>query len=103
MTKVFDNIDNIATFFAETPEWVENWMNTLVPKKMTSGNTQPNLDFLEFVVSFFNNLPIDHFDKSLKLNQDWYKECRRELANRRKACIKKYWETVEEYKEPKRA
>jgi hypothetical protein len=95
MTKV---INSIAIFLAESPEWVENWMNTPV-KKMS----RPNIDFPDFVVSFFNNLPLEYFDTSYKLNRNWYKECRRELDRRRKACIKKYWATVEEYKEAKTA
>ena len=94
MTKV---INNIATFLAESPEWVESWMNT--PVKKMSIRFKPNLDFPDFAISFFNNLPIEQFNKSLKLNRDWYRECRRELENRRNACIEKYWATVEEYKE----
>src|SRR5438132_13831904 len=94
MTKV---INNIATFLAKSPEWVENWMNA--PVKKMSVRFKPNIDFPDFAVSFLNNLPIDHFNPSLKLNRNWYRECKRELENRRKACIKKYWATVEEYKE----
>src|SRR5436305_14573083 len=94
-------IDNIAVFLAESPEWVENWMNA--PVKKTSVRFKPSLDFPDFAVSFFNNLPIDHFNKSLKLNQTWYRECKRELENRQNACIKKYWATVEEYKEVRTA
>src|SRR5581483_4739969 len=102
MTKVFNNI---ATFLAKSPEWVpeasktENWMNTLV-KKM-SIRFKPNIDFPDFAVSFLNNLPIDHFNLSLKLNQTWYRECKRELKNRRKACNKKYYATVDSYIEAK--
>ena len=95
-------IDNIATFLAESPEWVENRMNALV-KKMSICQFKPTLDFLDFAVSFFSNLPLEYFDTSLKLNRNWYRECKRELENRRKACIKKYWATVEEYKEAKTA
>jgi hypothetical protein len=91
-------IDNIATFLAESPEWVENWINTPV-KNMSISQSQPNIDFPDFAVSFFNNLPLEYFDTSHKLNRNWYRECRRELDRRRKACIKKYWATVEEYKE----
>jgi len=82
---------DIANFLSESPEWVERWLDIPVGK--------PSLNFPDFVVSFFKILPIDHFDKSLKLNRDWYKECRRELEDRRNLCIKKYWDTVEEYKE----
>ena len=96
MTKV---INNIAIFLIESPEWVENWMNA--PVKKMSVQFKPSLDFPDFTVSFLNNLPIDHFNKSLKLNRAWYRECRRELENRRNACIEKYWATVEEYKEAK--
>ena len=95
-------IDNIAVFLAKSPEWVESWMNA--PVKKMSIRFKPSLDFPDFVVSFFNNLPIDHFNPSLKLiNWDWYRECKRELDNRRKACIKKYWATVDSYKEAKLA
>jgi len=96
MTKV---INNIAIFLIESPEWVENWMNA--PVKKMSVQFKPSLDFPDFTVSFLNNLPIDHFNKSLKLNRAWYRECRRELKIRRDACIEKYWATVEEYKEAK--
>src|ERR1700722_14406307 len=99
MTKV---INNIATFLAESPEWIENWMNAPVKKKSASQKLQvrvrPNLDLPDFTVSFFNNLPLEYFDTSYKLNRNWYKECRRELDRRRKACIKKYWATVEEWR-----
>ena len=95
MTKV---INNIAAFLAESPEWVENWMNAPV-KKMSISQSQPSIDFPDFMVSFFNSLPIEQFNPSLKLNRNWYRECRWELEIRRKACIKKYWATVEEYKE----
>src|SRR5581483_10552326 len=96
MTKV---INNIAIFLIESPEWVENWMNA--PVKKMSVQFKPSLDFPDFTVSFLNNLPIDHFNKSLKLNRAWYRECKRELDNRRKACIKKYDTTVEKYIEAK--
>ena len=66
---------------------------------MSTSQSQPSIDFPDFVVSFFNSLPIEQFNPSLKLNRNWYRECRWELENRRKACIKKYWATVEEYKE----
>src|SRR5581483_12217656 len=95
MTKV---INNIATFLVESPEWVENWMNASV-KKISIYQFKPSLDFPDFTVSFLNNLPINHFNKSFKLNRAWYKECRRELENRRNACIEKYWAAVEEYEE----
>src|ERR1051326_7075689 len=95
-------INNIAVFLAESPEWVESWMNA--PVKKMSVRFKPSLDFPDFVVSFFNNLPIDHFNPSLKLiKRDWYRECKRELDNRRKACIKKYWTTVDSYKEARTA
>src|SRR5581483_12525461 len=95
-------IDNIAVFLAESPEWVENWINT--PVKKMSIRFKPSLDFPDFAVSFFNNLPIDHFNKSLKLiNRTWYRECKRELENRRNACIKKYWAIVDSYKEARTA
>src|SRR4051794_6015575 len=45
-----------------------------------------------------NFLQLTHGSR-IKLNRAWYRECRRELENRSKACIKKYWATVEEYKE----
>ena len=51
----------------------------------------PSLDFPEFTISFFNNLPIEYFNSSLKLvNRDWYKECKRELLTRRNLSHKKY-------------
>jgi hypothetical protein len=81
----------IANFLSESPEWVENWVSTPVKKK-------PSIDYPDFVVSLFDILPIEHFDRSLKLNRSWYKECRRELENRRNFWVKRYWETVEEYK-----
>jgi len=89
-------IDNIATFLAESPEWVENWLALPVKKR-------PTIDDSFFVVNFFKILPIEQFDKNLKINQDWYKECKRELEERRNLCIKKYWNTVEEYKKAKKA
>ena len=88
--------DNIAIFTNSPVRWVDNWFNT--PVKKISFPADQLLNLPEFVVSFFNNLPIEHFDKFLKLNRDWYKECKRELANRRKSCIKKYWDTIEKYK-----
>ena len=90
--------EDLANFLATPPEFIENWVSTPA-KEMQSQKDQPSIDLPEFVVSFFKILPIDHFGVSLKLNRDWYKECRRELENRRNACIVKYWDTVEEYKE----
>ena len=87
---------NIASFLSESPEWVEGWLNAPVTKK-------PSIDIPDFVVSLFDILPIENFDVSLKLNRDWYKECRRELAKRRNLCIKRYWDTVEDYKEASKA
>ena len=95
-------IDNIAAFLAESPEWVESWMNA--PVKKMSIRLKPSLDFPDFAVSFFNNLPIEQFNKSLKLiNRAWYRECRRELKIRRDACIEKYWAIVDSYKEARTA
>ena len=88
-------IQGIASFLSESPEFVECWLNAPVKKK-------PSIDLPEFVVSFFNNLPIEHFDRSLKLNRDWYKECKYTLARRRNACVKKYWDTVEELKKARK-
>ena len=94
--------ENIANFLSESPEWVENW--TAAPVKKVIPKSEPSLDFADFAVSFFNNLPLDHFDKNLTLvNWNWHKECKRELEERRKFCIKKYWETVEEHREAKKA
>ena len=87
---------NIASFLSESPEWVEGWLNAPVKKK-------PSIDIPDFVVSLFDILPIENFDVSLKLNRDWYKECRRELAKRRNLCIKRYWDTIEDYKEASKA
>ena len=87
---------DIASFLSESPEWVETWVSTPVKKK-------PSIDFPDFVVSLFDILPIEHFDRSLKLNRSWYKECRRELENRRNFWVKRYWETVEDYKEARKA
>ncbi len=87
---------DIASFLSESPEWVENWLASPVKKR-------PSLDDPTFTVNFFNNLPIKQFDKNLKINRDWYKECVRELRERRKYCIKKYWESVEERKKAKKA
>jgi len=87
---------DIASFLSESPEWVETWVSTPVKKK-------PSIDFPDFVVSLFDILPIEHFDRSLKLNRSWYKECRRELENRRNFWVKRYWETVEKYKENSKA
>ena len=61
MTKV---INNIATFLAESPEWVENWMNTPVKKSIC--RFKPNIDFPDFAISFFNNLPIEQFNTQIK-------------------------------------
>ena len=83
--------ENLANFLATSPEFIENWVSMPVKKK-------PSIDLPEFAISFFKILPIDHFDRSLKLNRDWYKECRRELEVRRNVCIKRYWDTVEEVK-----
>ena len=83
---------DIAQFLSTDLEWVESWLNVSVKKK-------PNIDIPEFVISLFDILHIEHFNKSLKLNRNWYKECRRELEERRNLCIKKYWNTVEDFKE----
>ena len=91
--------ENLADFLATSPEWVESWLNAPV-KKMRS---QASLDLPDFVVSFFKILHIEHFGKSLKLNRDWYKECKRELEERCNHCIRKYWDSVEEYKEASKA
>ena len=82
---------DIAQFLSTDLEWVESWLNVSVKKK-------PNIDIPEFVISLFDILPIEHFNKSLKLNRNWYKECRRELEERRNLCIKKYWNTIEDFK-----
>ena len=66
---------DIAQFLSTDLEWVESWLNVSVKKK-------PNIDIPEFVINLFDILPIEHFNKSLKLNQNWYKECRRELEER---------------------
>lgn len=50
-----------------------------------------------FAKCFFNSLPIRYFNKNLKLNRDWYKECRRELEDRQKFYAKKYRDSQEEY------
>jgi hypothetical protein len=89
-------IANLADFLSTTPEFIENWVSIPVKKG-------PSIDLPDFVVSFFKILPIEHFDKSLKLNRDWYKECRRELEERRNLSIKKYWDSVEECKEADKA
>src|SRR5690242_9076133 len=96
--------DNIATFTNSPVKWVDNWFNIPVKKVSTQAAqaAQVLMNLPEFMEDFFINLPIDQFDKSLKLNRDWYKECKRELAIRRNICIKKYWETVEKYKEAKK-
>ena len=52
---------DIAEFLKDSPEWIESWLNTPVKKK-------PNINISEFVISLFNILPIECFDKSLKLN-----------------------------------
>ena len=52
---------DIAQFLSTDLEWVESWLNTPVKKK-------PNIDISEFVISLFDILPIEHFNKSLKLN-----------------------------------
>ena len=52
---------DIAQFLSTDLEWVENWLNAPVKKK-------PNIDIPEIVISLFNILPIEHFNKSLKLN-----------------------------------
>ena len=83
---------DIAQFLSTDLEWVESWLNVSVKKK-------PNIDISEFVISLFDILPIEHFNKSLKLNRNWYKECRRELKERRNLSRKKYWDTVEDFKE----
>ena len=88
---------DIASFLSESPEWVECWLNASV-KKTQSQKNRLSFDFPDFAVSFFETLHIEHFDKSLKLNRDWYNECMRELEKRRKYYIKKYWDTIEEYK-----
>ena len=74
---------DIANFLSESPEWVENWISILVKKKLS-------IDFPDFAVSLFNILPIEHFNRSLKLNQSWYKKYRRELANRQNFWMKRY-------------
>ena len=92
-------IQDIASFLSESPEWVNRWLNLeedleerCTPVKKVS------LDLPEFVVNFFSNLPIEKFNMSLKLvNRDWYKECKRELENRRNLYIGIYWEVVEDF------
>jgi hypothetical protein len=60
----------------------------------------PSLDFPEFTISFFNNLPIEYFNSSLKLvNRDWYKECKRELITRRNLSHKKLMQSINEMEE----
>lgn len=83
----------IANFLGMTPEQVKSWLDMSVMRHKTL-----SLDFPEFTVSFITNLPIERFDKYLKLNRAWYKECKRELEVRRQSCITQYWETVEEHK-----
>ena len=87
---------DIVSFLFQSPEWIKGWPNTLVKKK-------PSIDISDFVISFFNTLSLENFDTSLKLNRNWYKECKRELQVRRNICIKRYWNTIEKYKEAKKA
>src|SRR5918911_4757318 len=94
--------DNIVVFTNSPVKWVDNWFNTPVKKISSQKVAAQVLNLPEFVVSFFNNLPIEYFNSSLKLNHDWYKECKRELANRRKSCVKKFWDSIKEYKEVKK-
>ena len=53
---------DIAQFLSTDLEWVESWLNVSVKKK-------PNIDIPEFVISLFDILPIEYFNKSLKLNE----------------------------------
>lgn len=59
--------------------------------------TQVYLNSANFAVSFFSNLPIERFNSSLKINHNWYKECKRELEIRRETFAKKYQDSKEEY------
>lgn len=86
----------IASFLDMTPRQVKSWLDAPVKRK-------PSIDFPDLIVSFFTNLPIESFDKYLKLNRTWYRVCKSELGIRRDLCIAQYWKTVEEYKKAYKA
>src|SRR5919205_2665159 len=66
-------------------------------------NTRQILNSPVFALIFFNNLHIEQFVSALKINRDWYRECRRELEERHKIHTKNYQDLVEKIKENRKA
>jgi hypothetical protein len=86
---------DIADFLAVPSEWIESWASMPVKGKATNPLMIP-----ELVVYFFESLPIEQFNQSLKLNRLWYTECKCELEKRLQAYNKeKYWKTVADLNE----
>jgi hypothetical protein len=52
----------------------------------------------DFLMHFFENLPLDEFKQQLKINKFWYSWCKGELEYRWNKRKNQYWEAVAEHK-----
>jgi hypothetical protein len=51
----------------------------------------------DFLMHFFDNLPLCEFTQNLKVNRNWHSACKRELFIRRNNYRNQYWKTVKEF------
>ena len=83
---------NIANFLKESPEWIENWLNTPVKAKYI----QNPLMIPEVIANVLNYLPLRYCKEVCKL---WDREidfALYDLHRKQESLVKKYWDSVVE-------
>lgn len=85
---------NIGKFISESPEWVENWVNTPVKTKYKENP----LRIAEIIINVINCLPFDNYRKASELNSIWKSWVHYDLYQRQEKMVDKYWNIIAEYK-----
>jgi len=85
---------NIANFLKESPEWIENWLNTPVKAKYI----QNPLMIPEIMANILNYIPLRYCKEVCKL---WDREidfALYDLHRKQELLVKKYWDLASECK-----